>query len=121
MTPARPNSVIHLELHTGDLAGAVAFYGQLLGWRPERIRAGDGSYLTLGVGDRVGGGIVECDAEHPLWVPHVVVPDVQGTTNRAERLGSEILIDPREGPHGTRSVISAPHGGDLGFFQPKHG
>src|SRR5215216_559014 len=116
MTFPRPNPVIHLELHTGDLPGAVAYYGQLLGWRPERIRAGNGSYLTLGMGDRVGGGIVECEAEHPLWVPHVVVPDVEGTTNRAERLGSEILIDPREGPHGTRSVISAPHGGDLGFF-----
>ena len=119
MTPARSNSVIHLELHTGDLPGAVAFYGQLLGWRPERIRAGNGSYLTLGVGDRVGGGIVECESEHPLWVPHVVVPDVRATTDRAARLGSEVLIDPREGPHGVRSVISAPEAGELGFFQPK--
>jgi predicted enzyme related to lactoylglutathione lyase len=119
MTFPRPNSVIHLELHTGDLPGAVAFYGQLLGWRPERIRAGAGSYLTLGVGDRVGGGIVECEAEHPLWVPYVAVPDVRGATHRAERLGGEVLIDPREGPHGIRSVISGPEGGDLGFFQPK--
>jgi predicted enzyme related to lactoylglutathione lyase len=119
MTPARSNSVIHLELHTADLPGAVAFYGQLLGWRPERIRSGNGSYLTLGVGDRVGGGIVECEAKHPLWVPHVVVPDVRVTTDRAARLGSEIVIDPREGPRGVRSVISAPDAGDLGFFQPK--
>ena len=119
MTPARPNSVIHLELHTGDLLGAVAFYGQLLGWRPERIRSGNGSYLALGVGDRVGGGIVECEAEHPIWVPHVVVPDVRGTTDRAERLGGETLIEPRESPRGVRSIISAPDAGELGFFQPK--
>jgi predicted enzyme related to lactoylglutathione lyase len=119
MTFPRPNSVIHLELHTGDLPGAVAFYGQLLGWRPERIRAGNGSYLTLGVGDRVGGGIVECEAEQPLWVPYVAVPDVRGATARAEGLGSEVLIDPREGPHGWRSVISAPDGGDLALWQPK--
>jgi predicted enzyme related to lactoylglutathione lyase len=119
MTFPRPNPVIHLELHTGDLPGAVAFYGQLLGWRPERIRAGNGSYLTLGVGDRVGGGIVECEAEHPLWVPYVAVPDVRGATDRAQGLGSEVLIDPREGPHGWRSVISAPDGGDLALWQPK--
>ena len=27
--------VIHLELHTGDLRGAVDFYARLFGWRPE--------------------------------------------------------------------------------------
>ncbi len=119
MRSARANSVIHLELHTGDLPGAVAFYGQLLGWRPERIRAGAGSYLALGVGDRVGGGIVQCEAKHPLWVPYVEVPDVVSATDRAEGLGGEVLVVPREGPRGWRSVISAPDGGDLAFWQPK--
>jgi hypothetical protein len=119
MTFPRPNSVIHLELHTGDLPGAVAFYGQLFGWRPERIRAGGGSYLTLGVGDRVGGGIVEAETRHPLWLPYVVVPDARRATDRAAGLGGEVLLEPLEGPRGWRSVISAPDGGDLAFWQPK--
>jgi uncharacterized protein len=111
--------VIHLELHTGDLPGAVAYYAQLLGWRPERIRAGGGSYLSLGVGDRVGGGIVEDGASSPLWVPYVAVPDVAEATERAQRLGGEVLLGPRDGPNGCRSVITAPDGGDLAFWQPK--
>jgi len=119
MSSTRANSVIHLELHTGDLAGAVAYYAQLLGWRPERIRSGNGSYLSLGVGDRVGGGIVEDGAEHPLWVPYVAVPDICKATERAEQLGSQIQLGPREGPHGWRSVISAPDGGELALWQPK--
>jgi predicted enzyme related to lactoylglutathione lyase len=119
MRSAQPNSVVHLELHTGDLPGAVAFYGQLLGWRPERIHAGGGSYLALELGDRLGGGIVECGANHPLWVPYVEVPDVAHATERAERLGGEVLIGPREGPRGWRSVISTPDGGDLAFWHPK--
>lgn len=119
MTFPRPNSVIHLELHTGDLPGAIAFYGQLFGWRPERIRAGGGSYLALGMGDRVGGGIVESEAQRPLWLPYVAVPDVARATGRAEALGGEVLLDPVEGPRGWRSVISALDGGDLGFWQPK--
>lgn len=119
MRTTRANSVIHLELHTGDLPGAVAYYAQLLGWRPERIRAGNGSYLSLGVGDRVGGGIVQDGAERPLWVPYVAVPDVEGATRRAEQLGSDVLLGPREGPHGWRSVISGPDGGELAFWQPK--
>jgi uncharacterized protein len=121
MRSARPNSVVHLELHTGDLQGAIAFYGELLGWRPERIRAGGGSYLALGLGDRLGGGIVECGAKHPLWVPYVEVPDVSRATEHAEGLGGEVLVGPREGPRGWRSVISAPDGGDLAFWQPKNG
>jgi uncharacterized protein len=121
MRPARANSVIHLELHTGDLPRTVAFYEQLLGWRPERIHAGGGSYLALGLGDRLGGGIVECGAKHPLWVPYVEVPDAIAATAVAERLGGEVLTGPREGPQGWRSVISAPDGGDFAFWQAKAG
>ena len=36
-------ATFQLELHTGDLPGACAFYAQLLCWLPERIDAGRGS------------------------------------------------------------------------------
>jgi uncharacterized protein len=116
-----PNSVIHLELHTGDLPGAVAFYAGILGWRPERIRSGGGSYVALEMGDRVGGGVVEGDDESPLWVPYVAVPDIAATTDRAEAMGAEVLLDSREGPHGWRSVVAGPAGGEVAFWQPKNG
>jgi predicted enzyme related to lactoylglutathione lyase len=118
------NSVVHLELHTADLAGAVAFYSELFGWRPERIHAGNGSYLSMGMGERLGGGVVECEAagEHPLWLPYVEVPDVGRTTDLAEGLGGEVLLGPREGPEGWRSVVSTPKGGEVAFWQAKrHG
>ena len=117
------NSVIHLELHTADLPGAVSFYSELFGWRPERIHAGNGSYLSMGMGERLGGGMVECEAagEHPLWLPYVEVADVVVSTNRAERLGGAVMLDPREGPEGWRSVVSSPKGGEVAFWQSKNG
>jgi hypothetical protein len=117
------NSVVHLELHTADLQGAVAFYNELFGWRPERIQAGNGSYLSMGMGERLGGGVVECpDAgEHPLWLPYVEVPDVVLTTDRARELGGEVMLGPREGPEGWRSVVSTPKGGEVAFWQQKNG
>jgi predicted enzyme related to lactoylglutathione lyase len=121
MSQANPNSVVHLELHTSDLPGAVEFYARLFGWRPERIHAGAGSYLTLGMGDRVGGGVVECAAEQPLWLPYVQVPDVTRTTERAQGLGGEVLLAPREGSEGWRSVVSTPDGGEVAFWQAKNG
>ncbi|HMA27189.1 MAG: VOC family protein [Solirubrobacterales bacterium] len=120
MRCAPANSVIHLELHTGDLQGAVAFYAQLFGWRPERIQAGEGSYLALGMGGRLGGGVVECEVRQPLWLPYVKVRDVVRSTDRARALGGEVLLGPREGREGWRSVVSTPDGGEVAFWQSKN-
>jgi predicted enzyme related to lactoylglutathione lyase len=111
--------VVHLELHTRDSARAQAFFAGLCGWRPEVVEAGGGSYVALGMGAGVGGGIVECPAEPAMWLPYVQVADAARATERASRLGASVLLAPREGPHGWRSVIAAPSSGELAFWQPK--
>ena len=113
------NPVVHLELHTGDLPCASAFYSRLLRWRPQRIDAGEGSYLALELGGSLGGGIVECGTKRPLWVPYVEVDRIDAVTERACRLGASVLLEPREGPAGWRSVVTAPEGGEIAFWQPK--
>jgi uncharacterized protein len=113
------NPVVHLELHTGDLAGAREYYSGLCGWRPERIDAGRRSYLALELGAGFGGGIVECGTRRPLWLPYVEVADVAAVTDRARRLGASVLLEPREGPAGWRSVVTAPAAGEIAFWQPK--
>jgi predicted enzyme related to lactoylglutathione lyase len=110
--PAR--SVVHLELHTGDLARACAFYGALCGWRAERIA----SYTALDMGEQIGGGVVECGSGQPLWLPYVEVPDVDRATGRAEALGASVVLPPRSGPTGRRAVVASPAGGDVAFWQP---
>jgi predicted enzyme related to lactoylglutathione lyase len=115
--PANP--VVHLELHTGDLERARAFYGALCEWRSERIDAGDGSYLALELGARFGGGIVECGTGHPVWLPYVQVADIVYATDRARSLGATVLLEPREGPAGWRSVVAAPASAEVALWQPK--
>jgi predicted enzyme related to lactoylglutathione lyase len=111
--------VVHLELHTGNLARAYAFHERLLGWRAEWISAGSASYLSLELGRRLGGGIVECETDQPIWLPYVGVPDIVEATTEARRLGAVVLLEPREGPSGWRSVVSAPASGELAFWQQK--
>jgi uncharacterized protein len=113
------NPVVHLELHTADLPGARAFYAGLCGWRPEQITVASGSYLALEMGGGFDGGIVECAARRPLWLPYVEVPDVAEATESARRLGAKVLLEPREGPAGWRGVVGAPAAGELAFWQPK--
>jgi predicted enzyme related to lactoylglutathione lyase len=116
--PALSKPVVHLELHTGDRERACAFYTRLCHWRPERIEAGAGSYLALELGG-FGGGIVECKTRHPLWLPYVEVADIAEVTDRARVLGASVLLGPREGPAGWRSVVTTPAGGEIAFWQPK--
>jgi uncharacterized protein len=111
--------VVHLELHTGDLVGADRFYAGLLGWRGEPVRSGAACYHALDMGDGLAGGIVECGARHPLWLPYVQVERVDQVAERARSLGAAVLVEPREGAAGWRSVVSSPQGGEIALWQPK--
>ena len=116
------NPVVHLELHTNDLRSAQGFYAELCHWRSEQVEAAGHSYLALEMGGGragLGGGIVECEARRPLWLPYVEVPEITEVTERARGLGASVLLEPREGPAGWRSVVAAPAGGEVAFWQPK--
>jgi predicted enzyme related to lactoylglutathione lyase len=111
--------VVHLELHTNDLPSARDLYGELCGWTPDRVDTRHGSYLALDLGRRLGGGIVESAAPRPMWLPYVQVGDISIATDRALAMGAALLLAPREGPAGWRSVVSTPVGGQLAFWQQK--
>ena len=116
-TPSHP--VVHLELHTANLARAVGFYTQLLDWRPEAVQAGGRTYQALQLGRALGGGVVECGIPRALWLPYAEVSDIAGTTERACELGASVMLSPREGPAGFRSVVRTPEAGELALWQPK--
>jgi uncharacterized protein len=119
MNLVRPRPVVHLELHTPDRAAAGVFYARLLAWRPELIEARCGSYLALGLGGDVDGGIVECGTRRPLWLPYVEVDEIDERTEHARQLGARVLVEPREGLAGWRSVVSEPGAGEIALWQPK--
>jgi uncharacterized protein len=118
MNASEPRRVVHLELHTADQARASTFYSRLLDWRSELIEVRAGSYVSLELGG-FGGGIVECDTRRALWLPYAEVDDVESATERARELGASVLLAPREGPAGWRSVVSSPEGGEVAFWRPK--
>ena len=117
LVPTTP--VVHLELHTGDLQSARAFYSQLCDWHPDRVDTRHGSYHTLELGGGLGGGIVECATTRPLWLPYVEVSEIGAATERARDLGASVLLEAREGPAGWRSVVATPTAGEIAFWQGK--
>lgn len=110
--------LVHLELHTTDLPGACGFYRELLGWQPELLAAAEASYHALDLGS-CSGGVVQCGTERALWLPYAQVASVAAATRRAEALGATVMLGPRDGPAGWRSVVVSPAGGELALWQPK--
>lgn len=112
-----PRPIVHLELHTCDLASASDFYGRLFDWQPERIETPQGSYVALGL----GGGVVQCGVARAVWLPYVEVERIGHATEHARRLGAAVLVEPREGPAGWRSVVSRVDAGEVALWQSKDG
>ncbi len=119
MRPLSVDPVVHLELHTDNLACASAFYTRLFGWLAETIEVGPCTYLSLNLGAGLEGGIVEHERESSLWLPYVEVPDLVEATERARLFGATVLLEPREGPVGWRSIVAVPAGASIALWQPK--
>ncbi len=107
--------LVHLELHTGDVAAAEEFYRTLLGWRTRRLTSAGRPYLSLDIG--VSAGLVECGANPAVWVPYVAVDDLEAATAVAVTLGAERTLAPRQGPGGRRSVLTSSVIGDLALWE----
>ena len=116
---ATAHRMVHLELHTPDQVQASAFYARLLHWRPEVVRTASCSYLTMELGTSVGGGIVECGTRRPLWLPYVEVGRIDDATDEARKLGAAVLLEPRQGPSGWRSIVSTPQAGEVALWEPR--
>jgi predicted enzyme related to lactoylglutathione lyase len=119
MPPIPASPIVHLELHTCNLADACGFYTRLFGWRAEKLKLGSGSYHALELGNGIDGGVVECETERALWLPYVEVSDLSESTDRARELGATVLLEPREGPAGWRSVVAARSAAEVALWQPK--
>jgi predicted enzyme related to lactoylglutathione lyase len=115
MRPPCLDPVVHLELHTGNLARDT----QVFGWSAETVEVGHSSYLSLKLGDGIDGGIVEHDGEDSLWLPYVEVADLVGVIEQARALGAAVKLGPREGPMGWRSILAVPCGARIALWQSK--
>ena len=117
--PERNSPVVHLELHTQNLPRACDFYTHLFGWRTQTVNLLAGSYQALELGRDLAGGVVECETPHSLWLPYVEVDEICTATEAARELGARVLLAPREGPAGWRSVVSEPAGAEIALWQQK--
>jgi hypothetical protein len=117
------NSFVHIELSTGDVERAKAFYGSLFDWKQQDMPMGDGqTYTLIDAGeDNTGGGMMKSPmpGAPPMWLAYVGVDDLDASTNKAKELGATVLKEKTEVPGmGWFSVLTDPTGAMFAMWQP---
>jgi predicted enzyme related to lactoylglutathione lyase len=110
------NQVTWFEVLGADAKKLRGFYGELFGWKFEMAPDADMDYgMTDKAQTGIGGGVGKAP-QGPGWVTfYIGVDDLQGTIDRAKKLGSKLLMGPIPIPEGRVAVISDPEGHPIGL------
>ncbi len=110
------------ELMTTDVAGASAFYTEVIGWGARDASASNLPYTLLTSGDIEIAGLMGLPEEAtkkgamPRWMGYVGVNDVAAVADRIKRLGGKIYVPPTETNIGLISVVADLEMATLGLI-----
>lgn len=119
-----------VELATSDEAGALAFYGGLLGWsddpQPMPEEAGGGAYHMAQIdGDNIAGLSKQQPQEAqqgipPHWSVYLAVNDLDATLAKVEGAQGRVLMPSMDVMDaGRMAIITDPTGAPVGLWQAK--
>ena len=118
-----PNPFVHVELNTTDVPRAKAFYAKLFSWKLKDVPMQEGiTYTMVDVGKGTGGGMLkQLMPDTPsMWMPYVIVDDIDAATARAEKLGAKICKGVTDVMGmGRLSIFEDPTGAVFGLWEPK--
>lgn len=121
--PDNHRRFVWYELMTTDVAGASAFYTEVIGWRAREASTSNLPYTLLTSGDIEIGGLMGLPDEAtkkgamPRWMGYVGVNDVATVTDRIKRLGGTIHVPPTETNIGRISVVADFERATLGLIE----
>ncbi|MGW2376690.1 MULTISPECIES: VOC family protein [Kitasatospora] len=106
-----PGALTWNELHTDDIGGATAFYGEAFGIDFVPVE-GDIQYWELKVGGRPVGGATLLENDPPgtpaHWLSYFAVDDVDSATDTVVKHGGSVLARPFDMAAGRMAVVADP-------------
>ncbi len=126
-TAYAPGVFCWADLSTTDPDAAKRFYGELFGWQPEDMPAGDGMIYTMMRidGDDVAAVARQQEAQQaagvpPFWLSYVSVESADETAARAKELGGGVHVEPFDVLEaGRMALIADPSGAMLAAWEPR--
>lgn len=111
------------ELITTDMAGARAFYTEVVGWDARDASTSDLAYTLFNAGNTSVSGLMELpeDARKmgatPRWMGYVNVNDVDVAADRIKRLGGAVYVPPTNSNIGRIAVVADPQTATFGLVK----
>ncbi|HSD88630.1 MAG TPA: VOC family protein [Kofleriaceae bacterium] len=122
MTTLSTGKFVWFDYIAQDQAKALAFYGELFGWKTQEIPVGGGSYTMFLINDQGIGGFMKTPAGAPPeahWISHLGVTDAKAAADQVKTLGGRVLKSPEKmGDYGTMGIVADPLGGAFAVWQP---
>jgi predicted enzyme related to lactoylglutathione lyase len=122
MAKAIKGTFVWYEHLARDADAAIAFYGDVVGWKTETF--GDGYRMWVGSQGPLGGVMaitpeMAREGTPPTWFAHVQVDDLDATVARVRKLGGKVHREPTAIPTvGRFAIVADPQGATLALFQP---
>lgn len=112
------------ELLTTDVAGAKAFYGDILGWTFKDVPMPGMTYTLVEADGAQVAGLMDIppDAKAmnvpPNWAGYVAVADVDASCAQLTTLGGKVVRPPEDIPGvGRFAIVTDPQGAHLALFR----
>lgn len=113
---ARAGSYCTTVLRARDAKRAAAFYNGLFGWKAVAVPGVSDHWFFQFKGKTVA-SLYQITEGPDLWVPHVLVANIDGSTEQAWSLGAK-MVDSLQVPGVARLVaLSDPEGATFGLWQ----
>lgn len=120
------DSLLWVELYTGDTAQAKRFYGELFGWKTDAFTMPEGTYdmwtTNPGVAEDAFGGMMSISdampVDKPLWVPYFMVADADATVAKAQAAGGSVLMPATDAPPGRLAALTDQFGAHFNLLKP---
>lgn len=117
-----PGALHWNELATRDCAKACEFFGELLGWKYERMEGMETEYQVIRLNGRGNGGILQMNEEWgdipPHWMVYFSVADIDKSLEKVKQLSGKVEFPPVEAAGvGRFCVIADPQGTHLSLIQ----
>jgi predicted enzyme related to lactoylglutathione lyase len=111
------------ELLTNDVAGARQFYQSLFGWGAKDWDMGpEGTYTLFSIGETPHAGMMQIPEgapQPPAWLPYVLVDDADANVARANEMGGQVALPPKDIPDvGRIAVLVDPTGAVFAILKP---
>jgi len=124
MASANKGLFVWYEHMTKDPPAAIAFYGEVVGWKTQTFPAGGDYVMWVGSQGPLGGVMKLPDqaakmGAPPHWMGYVQVEDVDATAALTKKLGGKVYKEPADIPTvGRFAVIADPQGAAIAIFKP---